>query len=231
MFTVLIVATPAIVSNGLVQIPASREVIEMLLLLFFSTSALTIHYLRERKLHKFLKQCKSCKRQLRDLSKDLSSSYTYIGEINRKIDILMELASRLPNDSILQTKEIQDIEHSIFKAIESFSDSKYFCVGLYDYLERKSVTILQSDENEIFRCPPVSFFENEELLSTHEDDLYFIKTTRTDSAHLVAFSVIRKSSIRSINIELIKTALQKFLFLRTYRNQRLHAINTALALE
>lgn len=228
--TVFIVATPGIVRNDMIPLDADPTIVEMLLLLVFACSALIIHYQKDRALHKFTSQCVSCRRELRDISKDLSSSYTYIGEINRKIEILTDLASKLPDDAELQTKEMEDIEHSILKAVESFSDSKNFYVGLYDVSDRSVIATLSDRDVVDLPKPNLSFLETDGVHSVLQEDIYFIRTNRNDIS-LVAFAVIRKATLRSANIELIKTALQKLLFLRTYKQRRTREINSLLALD
>lgn len=75
----------------------SEEVTETLLVLLFGSVGFFMFFVKEKSLLRHLREKLNLQREKSEITKDLSDSYSYIGEANRKIDLLKGLILSLPD--------------------------------------------------------------------------------------------------------------------------------------
>lgn len=155
--------------------------------------------------------------QVNSMSKDLKYSYSYIGEINRKLDILENIALGFPESSKLTQKNEGELYDSIMDAIRLFGKSddfalRFVCLPNYVLLkEIKSIPDNPMNFSLKGRNLDVNYFESEE----------FIVTTSPKSIdNIFSYIVIRKKTVsqKIDDVEMMKTlsaqALFIFMFMR-----------------
>ncbi|EKE19275.1 MAG: hypothetical protein ACD_9C00067G0003 [uncultured bacterium] len=98
------------------------------MLLFLSSLGLTLFLLQEKKLKKNLTEKCSIQSQVNRMTKDLKYSYSYIGEINRKLDILENIAINYPESSKINQKKQNELCDAIMNAIGIFAKSDQFAL-------------------------------------------------------------------------------------------------------
>ena len=94
---VLAVLTPEIIQEG--RFLLGEEDLESLLVLFFGTFGIAVYFIKEKALLRLFKERLRLQKQANVITKDLSDSYSYIGEMNRRIDIVRDLVFRLPEET------------------------------------------------------------------------------------------------------------------------------------
>jgi hypothetical protein len=91
---ILIILTPKLVSKNFGFL--REEDIEALLIFCFGTFGFMIYLAKEKALLRAFREKLHLQKQANIITRDLSDSYSYIGEMNRKLDIVKDLIFRLP---------------------------------------------------------------------------------------------------------------------------------------
>jgi hypothetical protein len=80
------------------------------------SSSFLIFIFREHQLDEERKEKEIKSRHLDQTGKDLVESYSYIGEVNRKIDILLNIALGFSSSTNINKKEVKEVFDSVVKA-------------------------------------------------------------------------------------------------------------------
>jgi hypothetical protein len=91
---VLAVLTPEIIQDGWSYL--SEEDLESLLVLLFGTFGIAVYFIKEKAILQLFRERLRLQKQANVITKDLSDSYSYIGEMNRRFDIVRDLVFHLP---------------------------------------------------------------------------------------------------------------------------------------
>ena len=86
---ILIILTPKIIQDGIFFL--HEEDIESLIIFFFGLFAFTLYLAKEKALLKVFQEKLHLQKKANTITKDLSDSYSYIGGMNRKFDIVKDL--------------------------------------------------------------------------------------------------------------------------------------------
>ncbi len=135
---ILAVLTPDIVSKGYKSLPETN--LEELVIFFFGITGFIVFIFKERKLYFYQKEQEKRKKKLQQTSRDLVDSYSYIGEINRKMEILMQIGLGLADRSNLNKKKEQEIYKSIIEAAGYLIKADCVCLR---FVELKNMKILK----------------------------------------------------------------------------------------
>jgi hypothetical protein len=74
-----------------------EDVVEAILILLVGTAGFLIYILKEKSLLRHVREKLFIQQKNSAITKDLSQSYSYIGEVNRKLDIVKGLMKKLPS--------------------------------------------------------------------------------------------------------------------------------------
>lgn len=131
------VLTPEVVTGSILFVP--EELIESVLVFLFGSTGFFIYFAKEKALIRHIREKLQLQQEKHDITRDLSDSYSYIGETNRKMDVLKELVVSLPVvlDRI-RKKEKKSVYDGLSKAIMLFSKTDSFSLRIVD-CERKRV--------------------------------------------------------------------------------------------
>jgi len=154
------------------------------------------------------------------MTKDLKYSYSYIGEINRKLDILEHIALGYPESSNLTQKNEMELFDSIMDAVRLFGKSDDFAirfVRLPDYDILKEIRSLPENT--------LSFSLNGSTLDVNyfESDDFIVTTSPKTIDNIFSYILIRKitASQKLDDIELMKTLAAQALFIFMFmRNKK-----------
>ena len=91
---VLAILTPKFIQDG--NTLFREEDIEALLIFCFGAFGFVIYLAKEKTLLRLFREKLHLQKQTNMITRDLSDSYSYIGEMNRKLDIVKELIFELP---------------------------------------------------------------------------------------------------------------------------------------
>jgi len=126
---VSMIVTPEFVREGILFF--SEDDFESLLILCFGLLGLLLYLGKESALIRTVREKLSLQQEANQIRKDLSQSYSYIGEMNRRIDIMRNMIVSLPQVKAL-TAERKGREQSydpIIEATKLLAQSD--CVALY----------------------------------------------------------------------------------------------------
>jgi len=213
---VSIVFVPVLVHEGRLFASQNRQIAEITLVFIFATIAWILYYWRYQHTEKLKKDNTQLQKEVLNTSKDLSSTYHYIGQINRKLDILRSIVLGLPSTTDMSAKK-QDYV-AIMEAIEMFSGCKQYLVGFYDYRSGKILKEIKANEEFSPDIERKNCFKAESSVLKF-DDFYFLRT-RQRVYHVCAFAILDKKSLRNQDIDLIKSLLAQALFLFIYTEEK-----------
>ncbi len=94
---ILIILTPKIIQHGVAFL--LEEDVESLLILFLGLFCFVLYLAKEKALLRAFKEKLHLQKQTNIITRDLSDSYSYIGEMNRRFDIVKDLIFNLPRNT------------------------------------------------------------------------------------------------------------------------------------
>ncbi|MEI7749391.1 MAG: hypothetical protein WCJ25_00100 [Candidatus Moraniibacteriota bacterium] len=94
MLFIVASATPLAVSGSVFGVP--EELAETVIIFLLGWVGFMIFFLKEKSLLRQVREKLRLQREKSDITKDLSESYSYIGETNRKLDLMKGLVLSLP---------------------------------------------------------------------------------------------------------------------------------------
>ena len=194
--------------------------IQGLIIPFLSSLCFLLFTIQEKKLKNNITQKNKVQGQINNMTKDLKYSYSYIGEINRKLDILEHIALGYPESSNLTQRNESDLYNSIMDAIRLFGKSDEFVLRFITMSEHKIIREIKSNPDENINF--VSKECNLEL-SYFEINDFIITTSPKSIDNIFSCIIIRKktSSQTIEDIEIMKTLASQALFLFVFmRNKK-----------
>lgn len=215
----LAVLTPEAVTND--RFPVSEEHAESMIVFLFGAIGFLIYFAKEKALSRTKIDRARLQREKRDMTKDLSESYSYIGEVNRKMDVAREFIRMLPKMlGGLETKSRKDLYREFLSSAILFTKSDSFSLRIVDCdRHRIEKEICDGKETSCIR------FSADELLSSRKtirEDRGFIVVRSPDSVgSFRAFLVFRKTSNEPEDTRMLEAlaseGLALFFLERTFR--------------
>lgn len=214
---VVIVFIPKIVQQGLYGFDLAET--QEFAILLLGAMGLFVSFIQQKSLRKKLAEKKDIQKQANQMTKDLTSSYSYIGETNRKIDILEQVALSFPESTDLTIKKQKRMYDSIMEAIRLLGKSdefilRFICLKEKDVLkEIKSLQELAFN----FSCKILNsssqFFESDEFIMI---------TSPKAIDNIVSCIIIRKKNPNQKieDLEILKTIASQALFFFMFIKQK-----------
>lgn len=167
---VAIVFVPDFVKRGFWGL--EETVSEELLLFFFALISFAIFLIREKQLSSYKQGKMKSQRDVNQLTKDLTGSYSYIGETNRKLDILKSIMLGIPAGGEMNAEKEKEILHSIIQAAHILAKSnriilrfkKEGCGTIKELKSSEGVSFDMDSEKERLCERSGSFFENDDCI-------------------------------------------------------------------
>jgi hypothetical protein len=120
---ILAVLVPDIITRNFLFLTENR--LEELLIFFMGAIGFLIFLIKDRQISIQEKEKTKKEKELVIAARNLIESYTYIGEVNRKMDILMSVALGLTDRSELDKKKEKEIYDSIIQAASTLMKAKH----------------------------------------------------------------------------------------------------------
>ncbi|MEI7891100.1 MAG: hypothetical protein WCI36_03970 [bacterium] len=215
---IFIVFVPTSINSGFYFLSATQ--VQELAILVLGSIGFGLFLMLEKLYNKNLVEKNKIQGRVNSMSKDLKYSYSYIGEINRKLDILENIALGYPESSKLTPQGKTELFDDIMQAIRLFAKSNDFSlrfVQLQDYALIKEFKNNQEIEIDF------SFKGREFGISHFEFKNFIIITSPRAIDNIFSYIVIKKSgaSQRIEDIEIMKTIASQALFVFVFmRNKR-----------
>lgn len=212
------VFTPDIIQRDFPYVPEEKA--EELLIFILGSIAFLIFLQKEKQL--FIKTKEKSKIQMEAslTSRDLTDTYSYIGEINRKTDILKDIALGLTEGPELTEEKEMDLYRSIIHAVQMFTKSTNVSLRFIDIEKEKIVREIKSSKKA--RCDiinPIMKKENKTFLET--DKIFYIRSPKPINNIIACIAVEKKNKNQKIeDLELIKALASQAMFLFNFCGNR-----------
>lgn len=213
------IVVPGFVEAGWIKIIVSREITEIVYIFFFSTLALAIYVIRDYQFVRYQRDATKKQQEVSRLVRELSASYAYIGEVNRKFEILQGVTLDIPE--LLNEKGENGIKKyfDALRAIRIFSRCRDFVVLLYSSKEEKIMQKLHLPGSALADVPGI--FDIPQLV---QESRQFIRRKGSfcavgasgTIADTYCLAIFQRTSIQGSAVNLIRLLLLQILFLYSY---------------
>lgn len=209
---VLIILTPKLISNGWSFL--GEEDIESLLIFCFGAFGFMLYLAKEKALLRVFREKLHLQKQANLITRDLSDSYSYIGEMNRRLDIVKEFIFRLPQTTAQAFHEGQgDLYAPLLEAVSQLSKTDQVAICFVDTRKKTMTKILWKQPSESL---PLSLAP-EKLLATkkffwEEEERVIIRSPK-QARGVAAFLIFSKTRNHIEDEEVFKILVAEALLL------------------
>lgn len=194
-----------------------HEQIDQLAILIIGIAGFLFFIIKEHQLELQLKEKNNEQRRLQQTAKDLVESYSYIGEINRKMDMLMQIGIGLSERTNLNIKKERDICQSITEAASFLLKARCATIVFYDVNAKEIIRNVCLDEKCENLNTDADFFVMEDNVEIKSIDDNFIicshKIINGVRSYLIIKSFDKNQSADNNNQEILKYLVSQTLFL------------------
>lgn len=189
---IMAVMTPQIVGRDSLYL---REAdIESLIIFFFGALGFFIYMGKEKAFLRLFKEVGTLQKQTNTISRDLSQSYSYIGEVNRRLEVMRNLITNLPHPGTLSRAEQESqVFQIIMRALSTLAKTEEVALYLIEEKTGRCVHFIDNLPKKTSRC-----FTGAALLepgkTAWEQEGCVIARTAHASEGLYAFVVFTKQS-------------------------------------
>jgi hypothetical protein len=168
---ILMVATPFIVNEGWWFF--TEDETEAIVLLCAGVVSFALYRMRDYQVFEYLKDRIKLQRTVVRTQKELSESYSYIGQANRRTDIMYEIFSDLSH------METSDCGGAIRNAMELLPYTDAFCLRFIDIKKQESYHKVGGTDR-FKHLPDKLFCKKTNARTYHEKDLLFVYSEAID---------------------------------------------------
>lgn len=167
---IFIVFVPDIVPENKTIFFLREEQAEELLIFLLGFIAFLIFRFKENQSRKHLKEKNSIRKEAIQISKNLTDTYSYIGETNRKLEIIKNISTKLLDVSKLDDKKEKKIFGDILESIFILGKSKKFSIRFINLEDKKTQKEIKSRKGLLLKI------SNDEIVEgTYKKNLGFIE--------------------------------------------------------
>lgn len=208
---VLVVFTPKIIQDGIYFL--REEDVEALIIFCFGVLAVTLYLAKEKALLQIFQEKLHLQKKTNIITKDLSDSYSYIGGMNRKFDIVKDLIFQLPKDtSDALAKKKPETYQAIIQAVELLSKAESVALRFVNIKTKKLEKQIDSGSSEQFAS-----FDVESLLSAKkafwENHDCAVVCSPRQAESTVAYIIFPKVTNQVEDVEMFKILASQALLL------------------
>ena len=202
-FLVLAVLTPLLVTQGYFVLP--EEEMEGMVILVLGMIGFFIYLARENQLFRLVKERLLLQKMANSIRRDLSDSYTYIGSMNRKQDIVKELVFDLPIHTVRDGKYCTLWYRKILQTALTLAKVEYGSIRFVDIHEHTLLNHYEEgsfgNERFIGLTPDMLLEEKKQFFE--RNGFYIVRSPRVSDG-VVAFLIIPKQVNRFEDDEIFK---------------------------
>lgn len=206
-----IIFTPQLVGQGVLFL--GEEDAESVIIFCFGILGLFLYLAKESTLIRTMREKIFLQRETNQIRKDLSQSYSYIGEMNRRFDIVTQSLLALPTSALrVFTREKQALYRPVFDAVRLLTRSKKLAL-LFVSVPHGKILARHSSGGSF----PKQILDGKYLLETkkffwEENGVYIVRSPE-DAFESAAFLVFEKVANRSDDTEAFQILAAEALFL------------------
>lgn len=209
---VLIILTPKIIQEG--SLFLHEEDVESLIIFCFGVLAFTLYLAKEKALLQIFQEKLHLQKKTNIITKDLSDSYSYIGGMNRKFDIVKDLIFRLPKDTVdAIAKQQPETYQSILQAVRLLSKAETAVLHFVDTRTKKIVKSVDGGSSQ-GNC---AAFDAEMLLASKrifwEENECVVVRAPLQAKNIFAYIIFPKVTNQVEDVEMFKILASQALLL------------------
>lgn len=208
----LVVFVPDLISIGIWGL--SEEKTEEVAIFFLGMAAFYLFIIRDSQLNQNIKKGLDIQEKYNNITKDLTESYSYIGEVNRKLEILENISLRLVDVSKISKKEKKEIEEMIIDAIRFLAKTKRFVIRFKDHKTNQLLGQIDGgDKDFVVKIKNLFIVMSRSKSITKQDGFLIVRSAR-NIKNITAFLVFEGRDERlPENIEMIQMLATQALLL------------------
>jgi len=210
---VFVILTPEFIGHGTWFL--TEDDAESLIIFGFGTLGLLLYVSKEKAFFRVREEKVNLQKKTNTISKDLSQTYSYIGEMNRKIDVIKDVIYELPKKTTLRRKKPTDFYRPIIDAVKVFARTDTVSLYIVD-IEKKEI-IEACGRNHYKHCTAKYLLGMKK--SFWVEDNCFVARSPLAASGKHAFLVIAKAANHTEDIELLQLLAAQALLLATLRTQ------------
>lgn len=213
---------PDIVRVDFYAIPEER--MEEILIFLMGTIAFAIFMKSEKQLVFHKKEKEKDQKKIDQAVKDLVESYSYIGEVNRKMDILMNIALGLTDQTTVSSSHEKETYQSIVSASIFLLKADSSVLRFVDMENSKTKKEFRSEQNggKAVRNSDLSDMTEKLTIKKHEDCLIISSSQKIHQikSYLIICGFDEKEESNPKNMEILKVFASQALFLYSYTHTK-----------
>lgn len=208
---VFAVFVPKIIQDGFLFL--KEEDLESFILFCLGIFTFFLYLVKEKALVQMLQEKLRLQKKTNIITKDLSDSYSYIGGMNRKFDIVKELIFHLPKDtSDMLAKKQPETFQSIIGAINLLSKAESVSLRFVNMRTKQFEKIVERGPRDAF-----AFFTEEKLLEAkkmywEEQDCAIVRSPR-QAKNIEVYIIFPKTINHVDDVEMFKILASQALLL------------------
>lgn len=208
---ILAVLTPKIIQDGLYFF--REEDVESLILFFFGVLAFVLYLAKEKALLHVFQEKLHLQKKTNIITKDLSDSYSYIGGMNRKFEIVKDLIFHLPQDTADTLAEKQpETYQSILQAVKVLSKVESVSLRFVDTKLKKIEKVIGSGPNGKFDSFDAVTLLKSKKIFWEKNECAVVRSPR-QAKNRAAFIIFPKSTNQVEDVEMFKILASQALLL------------------
>jgi hypothetical protein len=216
---ILAVLVPDIVPHGATLFYLGEEQIEEVLIFILGLTGFLIFRWKERQSNEHLEEKLKIQKEANQISKSLTDTYSYIGETNRKLDIMKAMSMTLLDmtGTDFEKKKFFD---SVMESIYILGKSKTFIIRFINTENNQTEQEIKSKKKIFIKSSNEEIIKNLASKSQYfiEDKQYFIIISPKEIDKTIAAIIISKNNQQQKleDPEMLKALASQSLFLFAY---------------
>src|SRR3989338_2443668 len=208
---ILVVLTPKVIAEGVLFL--REEDVESLIIFCFGLFAFVLYLAKEKALWRVFQEKLRLQKRTHLITRDLSDSYSYIGGMNRKFDIVKELIFHLPQSMAeMLVKRESETYQPIIQAVKLLAKATAVSLRFVNMRTKDIEKAVENDPEEVF-----SSFDAKTLLASkktfwEEEGCVVVRSPR-QAKNMAAYIIFPKVTNRIDDIEVFKILASQALLL------------------
>lgn len=208
---ILVVLTPKIIAEGALFF--REEDVESLIIFCFGLFGIILYLAKEKALWQIFQEKLRLQKRAHLITRDLSDSYSYIGGMNRKFDIVKELIFHLPQGTAeALAKREPETYQLIIQAVELLAKTQAVSLRFVNMRTKDVEKVVENDPEKVF-----SSFDAKTLLASkktfQEEEGCLVVRSPRQAKNMVAYIIFPKVTNRIDDIEIFKILASQALLL------------------
>jgi predicted ribonuclease YlaK len=221
---ILAVLVPDIIPENKKFLFFREEQIEELFIFLLGFIGFLIFRWQEKQSKKNLKERIKFQKESREISKNLNDTYSYIGETNRKLDIMKNISLNLSEAVNLDKQKQHKFLNTLSESVNILVKSKKFIVRFVDFKTKETLKEIKGSRGLVFKIENSDLIEkiSKEKKNFFENNFYFFVSSEKKIDNTVAIIIISKNN-RQQKLEdsdILKALASHSLFLFHYFSLR-----------